>query len=140
MGGGRIGTWESIYSRRFPASIVRSPSAGKVARKTAGRDQNGVEPDIEMEKFGMPRAEGLGGANDAPALFGANRQGRHVQIRARLDLDERQRASPANDQVHFARAGSGAERETAGEHAVPLKAEQEPGGEFAQASQAGRIF
>ena len=84
--------------------INRSPAYTRrgVAGKPAGGDEHGVASQGQARRPRVAREPDARGAGDAPALRRADRLGGGIEIAARLDLDEGDRAAAPRDEIDFA--------------------------------------
>jgi hypothetical protein len=64
-----------------------------MARQTPGRNQHGVETELEFGMFGMRHQPGLRGIDNALLLARCHRVGCLIEAGAGLDLDKRQQVA-----------------------------------------------
>lgn len=99
------------------------PDIGQVTRQPAGRDEDGVDPDVVVLPR-VPRRQPLGGDGHPPQPIFIQRQRQPLLAAARLDLDEGQGLAAPRDEVDFAARNARAPGEDA-----PTMQTQPPGGQ-----------
>lgn len=99
------------------------PDIGQVTRQPAGRDEDGVDPDVVVLPR-VARRKSLGRHSNAAQAIFIERQRQPFLAAARLDLDEGQGLAAPRDEVDFAARNAG----PAGEDA-PAVQPQPPGGQ-----------
>lgn len=97
------------------------PDIGKVTRQLAGRDEDGVDPDVVVLPR-VARGQPLGGHGHPPQPIFIERQCQPLLAAACLDLDKGQGLAAPRDEVDFAARNAG----PAGEDA-PAVQSQPPG-------------
>ena len=75
------------------------------------RHQHHIESEIEVGKVRALGQESFGGAGDAPALARCQCGGRHGELVARLDLDDREHLAAARQNVDLAARATPAARD-----------------------------
>jgi hypothetical protein len=93
----------------------------RVTGKAPRRDEYGVAAKGEARRPGVARHPDPRGSRDAPPLGRADRDRGDLEIGARLDLDEGDRAAPSRNKIDFAAADHEAPRE----NPVALEAQHE---------------
>lgn len=81
--------------------FLSAPSVANVARDSPGRDQHGVEPQVELRELCVALQIKFGGTDNAVTLTGADRFDRLFEILPCLDFDERQDPAMPGDDVDF---------------------------------------
>jgi hypothetical protein len=111
------------------------PDVGQVARQPAGDDVQRVDADI-VAGTGEARRELLGGGGDPAQSPRVQRKARGKVVGALLDLDKRDHAAAADDEVDLAATGA----DPTGKHAPAVQPEP-PGGNGLRAPTAtlGRL-
>src|SRR3984885_6446611 len=103
-------------------SVNLQPIRGRrVTGKASGRDEYGVAPKGQARRPGVPRQPYPRRTGDSPPLGRTDRDRRALHVRARLDLDEGDRAASFGDEVDFA-AG---DDKPARENPIALEAKHE---------------
>src|SRR5271165_2851010 len=93
-------------SRLAPRSgdclVVGAPGAAPMARQAERRHQHQVESQVETREIGVLDQKGFGGAGDPSALAPPQRRRRRGELAPRLDLDDREHAAAAGQNVDLA--------------------------------------